>query len=188
MSEMIDPGEGYRLLEDHEIIQQGDERTEGYYSAPRVWFRVRAGIGQTVAQYRAEHSALGIVAVRRRIDTEHPLMASTDAAETATIVSLRAENATLRQKLADAQNDNNLIRNTNICLQTDLDAASKALNDLGCAQGEIDNDIGQCIRDLAERWRIEITEQRACEILTRGLRVAYGPLDITIQRWAMTHE
>lgn len=79
--ELPDPGEGWRLLEDHEVLQEGDERQDGCDSPPRRWLgplRDTTLIGKTVSAANMSVFSLRILGWRRRIPKPEPWVATNE--------------------------------------------------------------------------------------------------------------
>lgn len=152
MSDKPDPGVGWRLLEIGEVIEPSDQ----FFSCGGGW--------RTVVSVSGERFHPDDQCPIRRSTTKDSTQGDRTSAE---LARLQSENADLREQLDKARFEIVSLSIDKRSLQDDLDAASAALRDLGCAQGEIDDDIAQCIHDLATRWRTGMTEQRACEIVNQ---------------------
>lgn len=162
MSDKPDPGVGWRLLEIGEVIEPSDQ----FFSCGGGW--------RTVVSVSGERFHPDDQCPIRRSTTKDSTQGDRTSAE---LARLQSENADLREQLDKARFEIVSLSIDKRSLQDDLDAASAALRDLGCAQGEIDDDIAQCIHDLATRWRTGMTEQRACEIVNQMRRD--GRLDVS---------
>lgn len=154
MSETIDPGEGWRLLEEGEAIAATDQ----YHRMTHGWKQVVSVAG---ARYdREEHYP-----IRRRIDSEQPLMESTDAAE---VGLLQSEITDLRQKLADTT-ERLEERSDAVRRQTDYSISLQKAIEAHKRGNRADSQQCPHHADMLNA-DLDLTEQRECEIVNQMRR------------------
>lgn len=165
MSESIDPGPGYRLLCDDEIVRDTDERMDGIDPMPsRKWrsAEYETSIDRlTLAAYRKRYSMLDILAVRRRVDSE-PSEIDTLREQ---VAALTADRDDLRQKIADTTERLDE-RSEKVRLMTDYYISLQRAIKAHCRGQQVE--IGPCQyhADLLNA-DLAMTPERACEIVNQ---------------------